>query len=403
MEDKKKSKERLIEELIQLHQRTAELEALVTEHEQKEASLREGQAHLAGILEIASEAIISVDEDQRIILFNRGAEEIFGYRSAEAMGQSLDMLLPEKSVNSHRRHMASFAASAETARYMSERVEIFGRRRNGEIFPAEASISKHELDAGRIFTVVLRDITERKETEDRQQKLIEELDAFGHTVAHDLSAPLNQIKSYVDLLQEQVRLPEELQSYLNGIARKTRKMNNIIDELQLMAGVRQANVEMKPLNMARIVAEAQHRLVYMIEEYQAEIFYPDSWPVAVGHAPWVEEIWANYISNAIKYGGSPPRLRLGSTICSKQMIRFWVRDNGPGLAPEHQEIVFAPFTQVDRVRAQGHGLGLAIVRRIVERLGGQVGVTSDGIPGQGSRFWFTLQTTAGPHLSTTGR
>ena len=128
----------------------------------------------------------------------------------------------------------------------------------------------------------------------------------------------------------------------------------------------------------------------MIEEYQAQIRYPQHWPVALGHAPWIEEVWTNYLSNGIKYGGQPPRLQLGATACSDGMIRFWVRDNGPGLTPEEQAQLFMPFTQLDQARALGHGLGLSIVRRILEKLGGQVGVESEGVPGEGCRFWFTL-------------
>jgi signal transduction histidine kinase len=151
---------------------------------------------------------------------------------------------------------------------------------------------------------------------------------------------------------------------------------------------------MKPLDMAAIIAEVQQRLAYMIEEYQAELVLPASsaWPTALGYAPWVEEVWANYLSNAIKYGGQPPRLELGATVLeeAKGMVRFWVHDNGPGLEPEEQAKLFTPFTQLNQVQAKGHGLGLSIVRRIVEKLGGQVNVESEGIPGRGCVFSFAL-------------
>ena len=146
---------------------------------------------------------------------------------------------------------------------------------------------------------------------------------------------------------------------------------------------------MRPLDMARIVAEAQSRLAYLIEEHRAEIILPERWPVALGHAPWVEEVWINYLSNAIKYGGRPPRVELGATAEADGEIRFWVRDNGLGLTPDDQVKLFTPFTRLDEVRAKGHGLGLSIVRRIVERLGGEVGVDSQ--MGGGSVFSFSLQ------------
>jgi two-component system sensor histidine kinase/response regulator len=118
------------------------------------------------------------------------------------------------------------------------------------------------------------------------------------------------------------------------------------------------------------------------------------WPVALGYAPWVEEVWINYLSNAFRYGGRPPRLELGAEAQPDGRVRFWVRDNGAGLTPEDQARLFTPFTRLDQVQVKGHGLGLSIVRRIVEKLGGQVGVESQ--IGQGSTFSFTLPGVASP-------
>jgi two-component system sensor histidine kinase/response regulator len=167
-------------------------------------------------------------------------------------------------------------------------------------------------------------------------------------------------------------------------------MNSIINELLLLSSVRKEEVELEPVEMSQVVTEAQDRLTYMIQEAQAEFIMPDHWPRALGYAPWVEEVWANYLSNAIKYGGTPPRVELGATPHRNGMIKFWVRDNGQGLTREQQSRLFIPFTRLDQARTAGHGLGLSIVQRIVEKLGGKVGVESEGIPGQGSVFSFFL-------------
>jgi signal transduction histidine kinase len=161
-----------------------------------------------------------------------------------------------------------------------------------------------------------------------------------------------------------------------------------------MGEVRQADVNMQPLDMARIVEAAQERLRPMIEQREAEIDLPEDWPTALGHEPWIEQVWINYLSNAIKYGGDPPRIELGAAVSSGAnsshgMVRFWVRDNGPGLKEEEQERLFMPFTRLGDLRAEGHGVGLCIVRRIVEKLDGKVGVESCG--GEGSTFYFTLK------------
>jgi len=219
----------------------------------------------------------------------------------------------------------------------------------------------------------------------------EDLDAFAHTAAHDLKSPLGPMVGLAHVLEKDyTELPDEdVRRYLGIIAQSGRKMGNIIDEMLLLAGVRKTEkLEMGPLDMGNIVAEGLDRLSHMIDEYQAEIIAPENWPVAVGYGPWVEEVWVNYLNNALRYGGQPPRVELGSTVQADTMIRFWVRDNGLGLTSEEQARLFTPFERLDQVRAKGHGLGLSIVRRIVEKLGGEVGVESQ--VGQGSVFSFTL-------------
>lgn len=111
--------------------------------------------------------------------------------------------------------------------------------------------------------------------------------------------------------------------------------------------------------------------------------------MAMGYSPWVEEVWVNYLSNALKYGGQPPRIELGATE-QEGMVRFWVRDYGPGIAPEDQTRLFTPFTRLDQVTTKGHGLGLSVVQRIMDKLDGRAGVESDGVPGEGSLFYFEL-------------
>jgi len=218
----------------------------------------------------------------------------------------------------------------------------------------------------------------------------EELDAFSHTVAHDLKNPLAIIIGSVRLLNAYYATMsvEEVQERLQSMMQMAFKMSSIIDELLILAEVRKVEVQIGPLDMAAVVAEAQQRLAGMIQTHQVEFTLPDTWPVVVGYGPWIEAVWANYLGNAIKYGGRPPRVELGAIDLSDGMVRFWVRDNGPGLKPEDRARLFTPFTRLDQIRATGHGLGLSIAKRIVEKLGGQIGVESE--PGQGSLFFFTL-------------
>lgn len=222
------------------------------------------------------------------------------------------------------------------------------------------------------------------------QERNEELDAFAHTVAHDLSNPLSFILGYADvLLSDYKTLPdEEVYKHLHTIVRTSYRMDNIIDELLLLAQVRKTDVELEPINMDEVVSAALEQLTYFIEKQSAEINRPSKWPPALGYGPWVEEVWLNYIHNAIKYGGSPPHVKLGATRLPDDRVCFWVCDNGEGIPEEEQAQLFTPFKRLKQVRSKGHGLGLSIVRRIVEKLNGQVGVRSE--LGQGSSFYFIL-------------
>jgi signal transduction histidine kinase len=167
------------------------------------------------------------------------------------------------------------------------------------------------------------------------------------------------------------------------------KAIDIIQNLLLLASIRKEAVTLSPLNMSNIVEQAVERLKLSISEAQATLIFPETWPVALGYAPWVEEVWTNYVSNALKYGGQPPRLEFGATVLPEGVVQFWVQDNGSGLSPDEQAILFTEFTRLDKVQIKGHGLGLSIVQRIMDKLDGQAGVESE--PDQGSRFFFTLK------------
>lgn len=227
------------------------------------------------------------------------------------------------------------------------------------------------------------------------QKRNLELEAFARTVAHDLKNPLGAVINLSEILLSRcAKNPSpdaKALQHLDIVWQSGKKMLNIIDALLLLAGVtQQKKVEITPLDMYHIVSQVVHqRLRQMIKDYQAKIEFPEAWPVSLGYAPWIEEIWVNYLSNALKYGGSPPHVKMGGKVQESGMVCFWIKDNGPGLSSEAQLQLFTPFTRLHKDRADGHGLGLSIVQQIVEKLGGQAGVHS--IEGAGSSFYFTLK------------
>ncbi|MEM8861799.1 MAG: ATP-binding protein [Chloroflexota bacterium] len=235
----------------------------------------------------------------------------------------------------------------------------------------------------------------------RQSKLVlqernAELDAFGHTVAHDLQNMLARIIGFSEyLLQESDAgdddsIPREVVAKAaDVISRDSRKMSGVIEALMLLSAVRQAEVEVGPIDTKYLITETLDRLADRIESNNATIIFPDEWPVAQAYGPWIEEVWYNYIGNALKYGGENPEIELGATLQpDNKTIRFWVKDNGEGVPTPLQAELFRPFTDYGRNRKMGAGLGLSIVHRIVTRLNGTVGVQS--WPDKGSTFWFSL-------------
>jgi PAS domain S-box-containing protein len=364
-----------------------------------ERRLKESERWLTATLTGIGDAVIATDEQGRIQFMNPVAEALTGWKQAEAQAKRFEQVF--YAIHAETRNVIENPAARVIREgepiVLGDGILLIAR--DGTEVPIDDSAAPIKDERGNSCgaVVVFRDIGERVRAEQalRQnacelQARNEELDAFSHTVAHDLKAPLNPIIGFAEFLEKEYHTlsDEDLREFLRAIARTGRKMGNIIEELLLLAQVRTADIRKKPLPMANIVSEAQHRLMYMIEEHQAEIISPDTWPLAQGYAPWVEEVWVNYLSNGMKYGGQPPRVQLGATVGSNGMIRFWVQDNGPGLSPEDQAQLFTPFTRLSQARASGHGLGLSVARRIVEKLGGEVGVESE--EGQGSVFYFTL-------------
>lgn len=216
-----------------------------------------------------------------------------------------------------------------------------------------------------------------------------DLEAYARTVAHDLKEPLAVMVLTSNLINKIPDLThDELDEYLQQIRSTAYQMNTIINTLLLFARVGRAEAPVERVDMGWVVKNVRDRLSHMINEYQAQLDLPQSWPDALGYAPWLEEVWANYISNALKHGGQPPRVELGASPQTDGMVRFWTRDNGPGLPPHEQARLFAPLSRINPIDARGEGFGLSIVLRIVEKLGGKVGVESE--LGKGSQFFFTL-------------
>ena len=345
------------------------------ERKRSERVIRDNEERLREVLERSTDAIVVLDSRKRVRFANPAAAYLFGKSLASLMDAELE--LPP---------------------HNSEPVEFTMPRADNQEVITEVISAYLDWQGDRTVLYTLRDITRRKRVEKELrertvelQRKNEELDAFAHTVAHDLRSPLGVIVGFSEVLEDHHHSMsvDEVKEYLKLIVQAGFKMSNIVDELLVLAGVRrQGDVETAPLDMSPLIVEARRRLTSLIDEFHAEIKVPDVWPLVLGHGPWIEEVWVNYISNAIKHGGRPPCIELGFSHQDDGVVQFWVSDNGDGLNEEERSRLFTPFSRLNQARTKGHGLGLSIVARIMERLGGDVGVQSE--VGKGSTFFFTL-------------
>jgi PAS domain S-box-containing protein len=381
-----------------------------------------------GIVQGVAEAILITDPEETVTFANPAVGDMLGYRAESLIGKKMDEMMPKPEPPSKERDYVR----AKVVKRRAERTYQYeAKLLNDAGVPVPVLASARPLFRDGTFTGTLTaftDISDLKEAEaalrqfaEDLQKQNAELDAFSHTVAHDLKGPLSTMIGFADILQDDLdELPETFGYFINHIIQTSFKMSAIIDELLLLASVRSVEqIDVAIVDMAAVVAKAERRWRYLLEDgtINAHVIIPESWPGVLGYGPWLEEVWVNYVTNAIKYGTGPddrepsqielgfgwhnhhaaaaPPVADGSdpTVISETpvqdgYVRFWVRDQGPGLSPKQQRQLFTPFERLHNVRASGHGLGLSIVRRIIEKLGGQVGVES--APGTGSTFYFTL-------------
>lgn len=331
------------------------------------------------LIETMADGVLVVDTADRIVDINPSAAALFGHQQETVIGQPLETLLTHWPDELNRlRHLPSGREEVQLGVQSPRYYEI-------QIVPLQ---DRRQRLTGRLIT--WHDMSERKLAELEREKLIRELDAYAHTVAHDLKNPLALTISYSDLLAEMHPFTDENQAvYLDRIRKNGRRMLRIVDELLLLATIiGQDHIPIEPLNMSDLIQAVLDRFEVTIKHTQAEISLPEQWPMALGYGPWIEEVWANYISNALKYGGKPPLIMIGCDAAEAGMVRFWVKDNGHGLDPAAQKRLFQEFERLGQKRVQGHGLGLSVVRRIIERLNGEVGVESE--VGAGCLFYFML-------------
>jgi PAS domain S-box-containing protein len=394
---------------------------------------------LAEILDIAEDGIVTVNSRHEIVLFNRGAAKIFGYAPAEVLGKPLDVLIPLTAHAEHRGQVEKFARGPIASRPMGERRTISGRRKDGSEFPAEITISKLEADGEVLLTAIVRDAEDRKKYETALLRLnqsleervqtrtselaernlqltqkTEENETFVYSVSHDLRSPLVNLEGFseelhitareLEKLLADERIPLELQRLaselldtgvrepIGFIRTAVGRLGRIIDALLRLSRAGRVVYQPQKLDLGAVARRVVDSLRGTAEKQKAEIVLAEL-PPAWGDPLAVEQVFANLIGNALNYldASRPGRVEVGSLPNEDDPGKartYYVRDNGVGIPAAYQAKLFQALQRLHPDKAPGEGIGLAIVRRVLERLSGTIRVESE--VGKGTTFYFTL-------------
>jgi PAS domain S-box-containing protein len=380
----------------------------IDDQKRAEVSQRESRDRLAGIVSSAMDAIITVDENQLIVLFNAAAERMFGCAASEALGQPLDRFIPERFRRSHTEDVRRFGETGGTSRAMGRLGALVALRADGSEFPIEASISAIEVGGRKLYTVIHRDITERKRAEVEREQLAREQvarataeaanrskDEFLALVSHELRSPLNAILGYARMLRAYALDKAAADKAAAAIERGAKSQLQIIEDLLDSARIVTGKLRIEPgpvdlvsaleaaLDTVRPAAEAKG--VTLIADFGAA---PAE---ALGDSMRLQQVVWNLLSNAVKFTPEGGRVELRME-GGDDDVRIIVSDTGKGIEPEFLPVVFDRFRQADTSGSRRHGglgLGLSLAKYLVELHGGAITAASDGA-GRGATFTVTL-------------
>jgi PAS domain S-box-containing protein len=370
------------------------------------ARVYEAVATLASVVENSDDAIITKSLDGIITTWNKGAQRIFGYTAAEAVGMPVLILIPEDRQHEEPAILARLRRGERIDHY-----ETVRRRKDGVLLDISLTISPVRNQRGEIVgaSKIARDITElrraREALEESHQELemkvmertsslreaIAQMEEFSYSVSHDLRAPVRAMQGYAKAVLEDYgeRIGDDGRNYLERIMRSGERMDRLVRDILTYSRVARSDLTFRPVALDILVEDIINQYPEM-QPPRAQITVDPKLGIVMAHEPSLGQAISNLLNNAVKFVavGAPPRVRVYSEDRG-EWVRLWVQDNGIGIRPEHQARLFGLFQRVhpDK-RYEGTGIGLAVVRKSVERMGGRVGMESNGA---GSRFWIELK------------
>lgn len=377
-------------------------------------ALVERERQAAQVLENALDAYVAIDPNDRIVEWNRQATTLFGWSAHEAIGRRLtETIVP---ADLRERHIAALRTFLERTEHplLGKRLEMPARCRDGSEIFVELSIVQVAVPSGPRFAASLRDITQARRqaaeirllNETLEQRVAErtaqlevanrelstanrDLEAFAYSVSHDLRAPLRAIDGHViRFLDDADTTPEAQRHHAGAIRRNLARMGKLIDDLLNFALIGRRPLQKQPVVLWEVVRSVLHEL-----PHSPSVVYevsPDELRTVHADPALLKQVLTNLLGNALKFSRSadPPRIQIG---CERrgEVAAYFVRDNGIGFDPQHAGKLFGVFERLHTADDfEGTGVGLAIVKQIVERHGGQV--WADAAPGRGATFFFTL-------------
>lgn len=341
-------------------------------------------------VEAAPNAMIMVDAHSIITLANARTSTMFGYTQDELIGQPINLLIPRSYHTAHSAHTREFFNHA-TGRPMGLGRDLHGQHKDGHEIPVEVGLNPLQTNEGRFVIASVLDITERKLAMEKMQEKNAELERYAHMVSHDLKSPLVTIKTFLGYLKEDMAKGDQvrIEKDMDFMAKAADKMGQLLDELLEMSRIgrivsmpvhitwRDAVQEALNINAGTI---AQRGVAVTVDGADISLF---------GERPRLVQIWQNLIDNAVKFLGDQPapQIRIGVEQGERSTV-FYVCDNGIGVDTRYHDKIFGMFEKLD-VKVPGSGLGLALVKRIVQLYRGEISITSQGV-GHGACFRFTL-------------
>lgn len=368
----------------------------VTARKRAEDELQESEARNRAILEAALDCIITIDQDGRIIEFNPAAETTFGYRRDEIIGRDLmETLFPPTARDRQRESLEEFHRIGEPGSMLGRRFEQTMLRRDGEKFPAELSMQPVPLEGTTMFTMFLRDITDRKRAEEEINRKNRDLETLLYVTSHDLREPLRAIHNFAKLVSERYapKLDERGQDFLRRVVRGAERLDRLLEDVLTLSRAQRSVEIAENVSLADVVADVLQQLESRIERTHANVAVAGDLPRVSADRRWVTQAVYNLVANALKFTqpGHPPDVEIRAYHPGPgepQGPGLAVADRGPGVPPGYAERIFQLFQRAVGREVEGTGAGLAIVRQIAERHEGTAWVRPR--EGGGSEFIVTF-------------